>query len=288
MTARRAALVTGASTGIGLACAQRLDRLGWTVWAGVRRAEDAERVAALGSGRIVPLLLDVTVPAAIAAARDTIAAARGEAGLDALVNNAGIAIAGPLEYLPVEDFRRVQEVNVVSVVAVTQAFLPLIRRAAGRIINIGSISGRMTNPFIGAYAASKHAIEAVSDALRIELAPSGIRVALIEPGVITTPIWDKGRAHADALRAELPPEGEARYGAMMRAFGRIIDKATARGGSPELVADAVEHAILSPEPRTRYLVGGDARVRLFLRRVLPDRALDALILRVVRRAGEPG
>jgi NAD(P)-dependent dehydrogenase (short-subunit alcohol dehydrogenase family) len=280
----RSVLITGASTGIGLACALRLDRRGWRVCAGVRREADATRLQGLGSGRIATVRLDVTDPVQVAAVRAELEEAVGAHGLDLLVNNAGIAAAGPLEYLPIAEFRRLQEVNVVGLLAVTQAMLPLIRRARGRIINVGSISGRMVNPFTGAYAASKHAVEALSDALRIELAEWGIHVALIEPGMIETPIWAKAEVEAHASRGRFPAEAEALYGPLLDGFARMVRPAIARAASPELVADAVEHAALAEVPRTRYLVGRDARVRLALKRFLPDRVLDALILRLLRRS----
>lgn len=280
------ALITGASTGIGLVCALRLDRRGWRVFAGVRSAEDARRLGELGSGRMVPLRLDVTDAGQIAAVHDHLDAELGGRGLDLLVNNAGVGVLGPLEYLPIAEFRRLQEVNVVGLLAVTQAMLPLIRRAPGRIINIGSISGRMVNPFVGAYAASKHAVEALSDALRLELAEWGIPVALVEPGMIETPIWTKGESEARELRQRFSPEAEAHYGRLLDGFARMVRPAIARAASPELVADAVEHAALAERPRTRYLVGRDARIRLTLKRLLPDRLLDALILKVLRRYRE--
>jgi NAD(P)-dependent dehydrogenase (short-subunit alcohol dehydrogenase family) len=279
-----AVLITGASTGIGLACALRLDRRGWRVYAGVRREADATRLQGLGSGRMSPVLLDVTDSTQVAAVRTQLEEGMREHGLDLLVNNAGIAAAGPLEFLPITEFRRLQEVNVVGLLAVTQAMLPLIRRAGGRIINVGSISGRMVNPFVGAYAASKHAVEALSDALRLELAEWGIRVVLIEPGMIQTPIWAKGEAEAQARRDRFPAEAEALYGPLLDGFARMVRPAIARAASPELVADAVEHAALAEVPRARYLVGRDARVRLALKRFLPDRALDALILGLLRRS----
>jgi len=277
-------LITGASTGIGLTCALRFDQLGWRVFAGVRRAEDADRLRDLGSPRVHPLRLDVTDATGIAAARDEIAAVVGDDGLAALVNNAGIAQIGPLEFVSLDAFRRVHEVNVVGLLAVTQAFLPLIRRARGRIVNMGSISGRTTSPFVGPYCAAKHAVEAVTDALRLELAEWGIEVAVVEPGMITTPIWDKGEQEVEAQRRAYPPEAERLYGPLMDAFSRMVRPAIARAGSPELVADAVEHAVTAGEPRTRYLVGHDARIRMALRTLLPDRVMDGLIFAALRRA----
>lgn len=284
MSMTRAILVTGASTGIGRACALRFDRLGWRVFAGVRRAEDAAQFGG-GSGRIEPLRLDVTDPAAIATARDAVAAHVGTRGLDALVNNAGVAVVGPLEFVALADLRRVLDVNVVGQVAVTQAFLPLLRRARGRIVNMGSISGRVASPFVGPYAMSKFALEGLTDALRVELAPFGIQVALVEPGMIATPIWEKGEREALERRQAYPAEAEALYGRALEQFARLIRPAIARAAPVELVADAVQDAVLSPTPKTRYLIGRDARLRLLLRRLLPDRLMDRLMLAAMRRAG---
>lgn len=280
------ALITGASTGIGFVSAERLARLGYRVLAGVRTAADASRVEAAGDGRIRALQLDVTRPEEVEAAREAVAAEVGDRGLDILVNNAGIAAAGPLEFLPLEVFRRVQEVNVVGLLGVTQAFLPMIRTARGRIINIGSISGLVANPFVGAYAASKHALEGLTDSLRVELAPWGIEVILIEPGVIQTPIWSKSEADAMAMQAEFPPEAVHLYGRSMEAMRRILLPAVARASPAEVVADAVQDAALSPEPRTRYVVGKQARLRVLLGTLLPDRMRDRMMLAVLRRFGE--
>jgi NAD(P)-dependent dehydrogenase (short-subunit alcohol dehydrogenase family) len=189
-----AVLVTGASSGIGQACATRLVREGCRVFAGVRRAEDGERLLAQCPEWLDWLILDVTNAGQIAAAAETVQRAVGDQGLAGLINNAGIAIGGPLEYVPAELLRRQLEVNVVGLHAVTVAMLPMVRRATGRIIHVGSISGRISSPLIGPYTASKHAVEGLTDSLRLELAPEGIHVAVIEPGQVRTPIWDKGVA----------------------------------------------------------------------------------------------
>src|ERR1041384_744002 len=194
-----AVLVTGASTGIGEACALCLTAAGFRVFAGVRRTEDGERLGARGG--IESVLLDVTVPAQIAAAASDLAGKVGDAGLAGLVNNAGIAVGGPVEYVSAEDLRRQLEVNVVGLHEVTRAFLPLIRRARGRIVHIGSISGLIASPFTGPYAASKHAVEALAEALRVALAPEGIHVSVVEPGQVRTPIWEKGLSQYAAIAA---------------------------------------------------------------------------------------
>src|SRR3972149_6942761 len=200
---RGAVVVTGASTGIGRACVQRLDTMGFRVFGGVRREVDGESLKSETSDRVTPILIDVTDSVSIASAAEVVAAAVGEAGLAGLVNNAGIPVPGPLEFLPLEDIRRQLEVNVIDQIAVTQAFLPLLRKGRGRIVNVGSIAGKFATPFLGPYTASKHAMEGLSDALRQELRPWGIHVALVEPGSIATPIWQKGQANANEIEQRL-------------------------------------------------------------------------------------
>ncbi len=261
----RTALVTGASSGIGEACALRLARAGWRVLAGVRR----EGAAPAGTEE---LLLDVTDAGEIAAA------AAGLEGLDALVNNAGIAIALPLEFVPLEELRRQLEVNVVGQVALTQALLPALRRARGRIVFLSSISGRSALPFVGAYGASKFAIEAIADAWRVELGESGIHVSVVEPGVITTPIWKTALQRAEAvLLRDAPPQLEEYYGSALAALRRMAEGGGAAGEPPDRVADDIEHALTAPTPRTRYLIGRDARLRLVIERLVPTRLRDRMI-----------
>jgi NAD(P)-dependent dehydrogenase (short-subunit alcohol dehydrogenase family) len=276
-----AVLVTGASTGIGEACALCLTAAGFRVFAGVRRTEDGERLGARGG--IESVLLDVTVPAQIAAAASDLAGKVGDAGLAGLVNNAGIAVGGPLEYVSSDDLRRQLEVNVVGLHEVTRAFLPLIRRARGRIVHIGSISGLIASPFTGPYAASKHAVEALADALRVELAPEGIHVSVVEPGQVRTPIWEKGLSQYAAIAARVPADGQARYAGRLKVFRWILERAPRHAKEPSAVAEAVLHALRARKPRTRYLIGRDARVRLWLSRLLPDRTMDALTLRLMAR-----
>jgi NAD(P)-dependent dehydrogenase (short-subunit alcohol dehydrogenase family) len=200
--------------------------------------------------------------------------------LDGLVNNAGIARAGPLEFLPVEELRRQLDVNVVAQVAVTQAFLPALRRARGRIVFVGSIAGLSALPFIGAYSASKHALEAVADTLRLELAPSGVGVSIVEPGTIRTPIWEKSAAVANELMQDAPPELDELYGARIASFRRVA-LARARHGAPaDDVAKAVEAALTASSPRPRALVGRDAKLRAIVER-LPDRLRDRLYRRLL-------
>ena len=275
-------VITGASSGIGAACALALDTLGYRVFACVRHPADGERLQRQAGPRLMPIRLDVTDSASIAAASHTVAAMVGDRGLAGLVNNAGIGVAGPIELLPLADWRRQFEVNVFGLIAVTQTFLPLIRTGHGRIINMGSIAGRASMPFMAPYAASKHALEAITDALRLELQPWGIRVALITPGAIATPIWGKTRKEVDTWDATWSPDLKDMY---QEGFTRIKEAATAAGEQAQpakVVAEAVAHALRSRWPHTRYLVGSDATIRSWLALLLPDRFNDWIITRIVK------
>ncbi len=278
----RSVVITGASTGIGEACALRLDRAGFRVFAGVRRSADGEVLRAKASDRLTPVHIDVTDAASIAAAHDVVASAIGVGGLSGLVNNAGIAVASPMEFVPIADLRDQLEVNVIGQVAVTQAFMPLLRRQRGRVVFIGSVAGRMSNPFVGPYSASKHALEAITDALRIELRPWKMEVSIIEPGSIKTPIWEKADATADRLEQQLPTVARALYGAAVKTMREFAAVTAERGIAPDQVAKAVEHALTAPRPKTRYIVGMDAHIQAALRVIVPDRILDSLIERQLK------
>jgi NAD(P)-dependent dehydrogenase (short-subunit alcohol dehydrogenase family) len=275
----KSVLVTGASTGIGRASALHLDARGWQVFAGVRKENDAASLREAGSERLVPLMLDVTDNGQIAAAADRIGAEVGEAGLDGLVNNAGVSVPGPLEALPIDDFRRQVEVNLTAQVAVTQAMLPAIRTARGRIVFITSIGGLMAFPMFGAYHAAKFGLEAVGDVFRQELRPWGISVSVVEPGSIATPIWERGQNEADAFLARATDNQKALYGKSVDALREVARKTEARGIPPERVATKIEHALSARRPRVRYLVGADARGQAFLSRILPDRLVDWIVAR---------
>jgi NAD(P)-dependent dehydrogenase (short-subunit alcohol dehydrogenase family) len=282
------ALITGASTGIGEATALRLARGGWTVLAGVRNEAAAQQLGekargAGADGSVVPLTLDVTDAEHIAAAAARVRAESNGAGegagdLDALVNNAGVGFGGPLELVSVDELRKQFDVNLIGAVAVTQALLPALRRARGRIVFTSSIGGKVATPFTAPYAASKHAVEAVGDALRVELRTSNVRVALVEPGSVATPIWDKSLQEAERL--SIPKELESVYGNVPAAMGKALEDTARRGIPAEKVAETIERALTASRMKPRYLVGGDARVMLAMRRVLPDAVFD----RVIRRA----
>ena len=276
-------IVTGASTGIGEATSTHLQSLGFTVLAGVRSSEDARRVAARGLERLTPLMLDVTDPASIAAAADQVEDEIGAVGLAGLVNNAGIAVSAPLEFVPIDELRTQLEVNVIGQVAVTQAFLPLLRVAQGRVVNMGSIGGRVALPLVGPYAASKFALEGITDTLRREVRGQGVDVVVIEPGGIKTPIWEKGEATADRITQHSPPEAVALYGKLIDAVRRETTKiARDTGLPPQAVAEVVGRALTAARPRARYVVGPDAKLRAVAARVLPDRLFDRLVYRALR------
>jgi NAD(P)-dependent dehydrogenase (short-subunit alcohol dehydrogenase family) len=277
------ALVTGASTGIGRATALRLAKNGWTVLAGVRDPAAGESLLAeaTGAGRVVALTLDVTDAEQIAdAARkvdeETAQAGRpGSGRLDALVNNAGIGIGGPLEIIPLDDVRRQFEVNVFGQIAVTQALLPALRRARGRIVFVSSIGGRVAVAFTAPYAASKHALEAIGDALRVELHASNVQVALIEMASVATPIW--GKARAEAERVNIPPELEPAYGSALAGMEKAMQDAADSGIPPEQLAETIEGALTSSRMKARYLVGRRAKGMLLAKRLLPDHVFDRVV-----------
>jgi NAD(P)-dependent dehydrogenase (short-subunit alcohol dehydrogenase family) len=256
-----------------------LTRRGFHVFATVRKTADGEELQRQTTGCLTPLLVDVTNHDQIAHARDAVAEHAASRGLDALVNNAGVGSPCPLELVPLDTLRRQLEVDVVGQLAVTQAFLPAIRQAHGRVVMIGSIAHRLTPPFIGALAASKHALLALSEALRQELAPWDIRVVLIEPGSIHTDAGGKFEQDAAATLRQFDPTAQALYA---EAFGRMTARFGARheqGSDPSVVAAAVAEAIDAPRPRARYLVGKDAR-RFALVAMLPPVVLDPLRRRI--------
>jgi NAD(P)-dependent dehydrogenase (short-subunit alcohol dehydrogenase family) len=275
----RVIVITGASTGIGEACALELDRRGYRVFAGVRAEAAAEKLRAKASARLTPVLLDVTLGDSIAAAAATVRAAVGEAGIAGLVNNAGIAVAGPLELLPIDALRQQLEVNVVGPVAVTQAFLPLLRRVPGRVVNISSVSGGLSAPYLGAYCASKFALEAITDALRLELRAWGIGVSSVEPGPIDTPIWEKSTRIGNRLTEQVAPDRLALYEDDLAALRKSVGRSAQTAAPVERVVRAVVHALEAKRPKTRYFLGWGVRVCFKGMRMLPDRVRDWIVRR---------
>ena len=281
MVAARFILITGASTGIGAACAIGCAERGMTVFAGVRDLMAGDALQAKGGKTIIPVQLDVTDGKSITNAADVVARHIGQAGLYGLVNNAGIAIGSPLELIPLQQLRRQFEVNVVGQIAVTQAVLPLLRRARGRIVNMGSIAGRGTIPMMGPYSASKHALEALTDALRLELYPWGIEVSIIEPGAIATPIWDKSMQISLDVESEMPAHSRHLYQLAAERIREAVGLSARRAIPTDAVVQAVVHALTARRPKTRYLVGRDARLRAVMVRWLPDRIQDWILKKVL-------
>jgi NAD(P)-dependent dehydrogenase (short-subunit alcohol dehydrogenase family) len=278
---QKTVVITGASSGIGKATALHLASLGFRVFAGVRKTKDAEALKHDGGPGLVPLEIDVTKTESVNRAAEIVRASLEEGGLDGLVNNAGIAIPAPVEYITDDVLRRQFEVNVFGQIAVTQAFLPLIRKVRGRIVNVGSVGSHIALPFGGALCGSKGAFSLLSDSLRLELRPYGIHVSLIEPGAIHTPAVDKTLGDAEAVLRSMPPEGVARYGEKLREFMRRGHERETNGSDPLVVAEAVHHALTARRPRVRYPVGADARTLVTLPRILPDRLLDQARLRML-------
>ncbi len=279
-TSSGAVLVTGASSGMGKACALLLDQVGYTVFAGVRKERDACMLKQAASPRLIPVILDVTDERTIAEAFQRIRETVGAAGLVGLVNNAGVGVTAPIELVPLEELRRQFDVNVIGQVAVIQAFLPLIRAARGRIINVSSVGGKVTIPFGGPLCASKYALESINDALRLELHPWGIQVVIVAPGSIHTPAVDKLVQDSEAMLKTFPPEGAKRYATAYRAFVQAFVKRHEAGAPPEVVASAVFKALTAKTPRTRYPAGPLSRRLPLLARWLPPRVFDRVKARL--------
>lgn len=272
-----AVVITGASTGIGAMCALELAQRGYRVFAGVRRVEDGLALADKAPKNLSWITLDITDTASIEAAAHTVAEAVAGTGLAGLINNAGISGIGPLEFLPLADMRRLLEVNVIGHLAVTQAFLPLLRRAQGRIVNIGSISGRLVLPFGGAYSVSKFALEALTEELRIELRPWRVHVTIVEPGGISTPLWEKSVAALNQAVNCLPEQALDYYGPVFPRLRSLAAYWYEHGTAPAQVTKVIIHALTTARPKMRYFVGRRAGILPRLLTHLPVSLRDALI-----------
>ncbi|MFQ6172961.1 SDR family NAD(P)-dependent oxidoreductase [Oryzobacter sp. R7] len=257
MTTTGSVLVTGASRGIGAATVTALVQRGFHVWATVRSDADAQRVASAHGPAVTVRRCDVTVAAEVEALGAEVVS---QGRLVGLVDNAGTAVPAPLEHLPLDQLRHQLEVNLVGQLAVIQAALPALRTTRGRIIVVGSIADRLALPMLGAYHASKFGLLGLSDTLRAELAPSGVRVVLVEPGAVATSIWETGRLLGEELLAEAPPEASRRYGAQIARIRADAERSAARGLPPSAVAAVIARALTARNPRPRYLVGRDAKV----------------------------
>jgi NAD(P)-dependent dehydrogenase (short-subunit alcohol dehydrogenase family) len=266
-------LITGASRGIGRATALRMAAAGWDVHAGVRRPEDGDALLreAPGRGQLFPVTLDVTDEVQVGGLTTSLP------DLDAVVNNAGIVVGGPVESVPLEELRRQLDVNVVAQVGVTQAVLPALRRSHGRVVFISSISGRVSTPMMSPYTASKFAVEAIADALRLELRPWKIDVVLVEPGSIDTDLWRKADGQVDETESAMTGEHRRLYAGHLEGMRKAIPRIQKAAAPVDSVAAAIEKALTAGRPRPRYLVGNDARVQLALRTGLPTRTLDRVL-----------
>jgi NAD(P)-dependent dehydrogenase (short-subunit alcohol dehydrogenase family) len=272
-----AVVVTGCSTGIGRTCAVELAARGHHVFGSVRREADAEALRAEGGPRITPLRMDVTDEGEIARCAAQVEEALGPTGrLVGLVNNAGIAVYGPLELLPLETVRRQLEINVLGYLAVTKAFIPRLRRDAGRVVMVGSSSAFLTPPFLGPYAASKCALESLSDALRRELAPWNVEVVVMQPGAVITPLWDKSIADGDAWFDALPEAERRLYEHGYRAMRETFRGKSGRGIPVEKLARRVADVLSARRPRTRYRLGTDT-LGYRVMSCLPDRMVDGML-----------
>lgn len=276
---RRAFLITGASSGIGAACALDLSARGFGVYAGVRRSEDGQRLAAEAAGNLSPVLLDVTDRSQIEAAAERIRREQGARGLAGLVNNAGILVSSPMEFVTPEQLRRQFEVNVFGTVAVTQIMLPLLREACGRIVTVGSIAGRAAPPYFGPYAATKHALEAITDSLRMELRHWNIQVCLVQPDAVATAIWGKLESAPEHQTSALPPEAQPLYADDMAGMLEASQKMDRRGMSVARVVRVIRHALTARRPKTRYPLGFRTRLAAWAVSRIPDRIRDWYMLR---------
>ncbi len=267
-------LVTGASSGIGHACALRMDRAGWQVFATVRNDSDANRLQSEASSRLQTVQLDVTDADQVKETAHVVAEAVGANGLDGLINNAGIAGGGLLEFLDPADFRRVLETNTIAPLSVSQSLMPLLRKAQGRIVMISSEAGFSSTPLLSPYSASKFALEALTDGMRLELRPWGIDVVSVQPGAIDTDIWEKARYYAEKTLQKYPPGAFEMYGPLLEMMTESLERP--RGVDPDKVAQTVQMILSVPRPKARYLVGRDAVFRRWLER-LPTALRDKII-----------
>jgi NAD(P)-dependent dehydrogenase (short-subunit alcohol dehydrogenase family) len=282
MNFKKSVLITGASTGIGKSCALHLDKMEFKVYAGVRKQVDADNLKKEASGNLEAVILDVTNSQSINNAADYIRK-ETNGNLYGLVNNAGIGRGGALEVTPMDEIRKLMEVNLLGLMEVTQSFIPMLRKSKGRIINIGSTSGYLAFPGACAYSASKFAVKAVTDSLRLELIPFGMKVILISPGAVESAIWEKGTKYKEELRKSVNPEIANLY-APLRRFGDRLNEEVKKIPAIE-VAEVVHAAFNSHKPKPYYIVGKDAKGAAKAAR-LPKRILDWIILKRIEKLGK--
>jgi NAD(P)-dependent dehydrogenase (short-subunit alcohol dehydrogenase family) len=275
-------LITGASTGIGKAAALHLERLGFDVFATLRNERDAQALRSESAGRLVPLIMDVTDAASIDRAREQVSQALGDAGLAGLINNAGVGFVSPLEFAPLDELRRLFEVNLFGVLAVTQAFLPLLRQGRGRILNVSSTASLFVAPFHGPYSASKLALNGFSDALRLELKPHGVQVSVIVCGSVQTPIWEKGEQWSGRIADDLPPQAMELYGERLLRLRDYFARIGRAGLPTDAVSRTIERALTARRAKNTYFVGPDATIYSIGSRLLPGRLRDWVVLQALR------
>lgn len=278
--ATRAVVITGASSGIGRACAIGLADAGFQVFAGVRKQADGDALNELTTGTLTAVLIDVTDAATVQAAAEEVAGIVGSSGIAGLVNNAGIGVTWPMEAIPSDRLRKQYDINVFGQVTVIQTFLPLLRLAAGRIVNIGSIGDRLTMPFGAPLTSSKWAFASITEGLRLELRPWGIHVILIEPATIHTEAVDTMEGGAEQTLSQFTEIERERYAEAYRSMTRRTLARERTGSSPDVVAETVIHALTTKKPKTRYLVGKHARALAFIARWAPDPLFDQIRLRL--------
>ena len=276
MTNTGGVFISGSSSGIGEACALGLDERGYDVFAGVRNEEDGKSLCQRASERLQPVIVDITNPEQIKTAFETVRQTLGEKPLVGLINNAGISVGGPLEFVPIDRLRHIFEVNLIGHISVSQLFISLLRKSQGRIINVGSVAGIFASPLMGPYCASKYALEAISDVMRRELKPWNIKVSVLEPGIIATKIWEKASNHAEHALKEAPEEVLHLYGPLIEHVQKHVKDIDKAAQSPQVVVRAVIHALTARRPKTRYLIGPKARPQKVMS-WLPDRIQDRII-----------
>lgn len=274
-----AIVITGTSSGIGRSTALHLDSVGFKVFAGVRRAEDGDSLKQEASDKLTPVIIDITDDDSITNAAEIVAESVGGTGLAGLVNNAGISGGGPIEFIPIDQVWKVLQVNLIGHIVVIQNFLPQLRKARGRIINIGSIGGIQPLAFNGPYSASKAALKTITESLRMELRSSGIQVSMVIPGNVLTPIWGKGGEGGAGRADRLPPGFFEYYGPTLAKLMPFLERMNKSGMAPERVAQVIYQALTSKRPGSCYLVGSDARIQALMARFLPDRIRDWIMLR---------
>jgi NAD(P)-dependent dehydrogenase (short-subunit alcohol dehydrogenase family) len=275
-------LITGTSTGIGRACVERMAAEGWTVYAGVRKDAHGEDLVGTIAGDVRPVLLDVTDVGHLREVVTRLESELAGQGLDALVNNAGVAGGGPIEVLSDDDWQQHFDINLFGLVRVTRELLPLLRTAKGRVVNIASVAGRVSMPMLAPYGAGKHAVEAFSEALRFEMLDLGVKVACVEPGEVASAIWAKGDELIQEIDEGLSAEVQERYRRHLDALGGFMADGAKHGIPAARVAKAVHHAVTSPRPKHRYLVGPDAKLVGIVSR-MPDKARAQMLALYTKR-----